>query len=84
MTVNPGYAGQKLVEQTLDKVKRLKTAMAEWGYPDISVEVDGNCSFSNIPRMRDAGADTFVVGSSSLFDKTLGVDAAAQKLREIM
>jgi len=62
MTVNPGFAGQKLVEQTLEKVKRVREK-----YPGIEIEVDGNVSFDNAIKMRAAGADIFVAGSSSIF-----------------
>lgn len=68
MTVNPGYSGQRLVPQTMDKLRALSRHIREKGY-DIEVEVDGNVSWANIPRMLDAGAEVFVAGTSSLFEK---------------
>ena len=62
MTVNPGYAGQKLVVQTIDKIRRLRER-----YPKMAIEVDGNVNFENAKKMKDAGADIFVAGSSSVF-----------------
>jgi len=62
MTVNPGFAGQKLVPQTLDKIRRLRQAR-----PDIDIEADGNVSFENAVKMRECGADIFVAGTSSIF-----------------
>lgn len=69
MTVNPGFAGQKLVPQTLDKIARLRRMLDETGHSDIRIEVDGNVSFENAVKMRAAGADIFVCGTSSIFSK---------------
>lgn len=82
MTVNPGYAGQKLVPQTLDKISRLKKWLQESEHPQIEIEVDGNVSFENAAKMRTAGADLFVAGSSSVFHKDYILEAAIAKLRE--
>jgi ribulose-phosphate 3-epimerase len=68
MTVNPGYAGQKLVPQTIGKIAEA-AAMVRQAGRDIEIEVDGNVSWENIPRMVAAGARTLVAGSSSLFEK---------------
>jgi len=68
MTVNPGYSGQKLIPQALDKIKEISDYIREKGY-EIEVEVDGNVSWKNIPRMLDAGAEVFVAGTSSIFGK---------------
>jgi ribulose-phosphate 3-epimerase len=70
MTVNPGFAGQELVPQTLHKMNRLRRMLDEIGRPDIRIEVDGNVSFEHGSKMRDAGADLFVCGTSSIFDKS--------------
>jgi ribulose-phosphate 3-epimerase len=67
MTVNPGYAGQALIPRTLDKLRRI-TDMAAAGGWNVEIEVDGNVSWQNIPRMLEAGATVLVAGSSSLFD----------------
>ena len=73
MTVNPGFAGQRMVPQTLEKVTAARRMLDERGYEHVPIEVDGNCSFANIPRMEAAGASVFVVGSSSVFDPSLGI-----------
>lgn len=83
MTVNPGFAGQKLVPQTLDKVRAARKMLNERGYAHIPIEVDGNCSFENIPKMEQAGASIFVVGSSSVFDPALGVTKGVAKVRDL-
>ena len=82
MTVNPGYAGQKLVPQTLDKITRMRKFLDERGYQNIEIEVDGNVSFENAKKMRDAGAEIFVAGSSSVFIKELGIEEGSRELKK--
>ena len=67
MTVNPGFAGQKLVPSMLNKIKRLRSFLDEHGYSNVEIEVDGNVSFENAIKMSRAGANIFVGGSSSVF-----------------
>ncbi len=81
MTVNPGFAGQKLVDSTLNKIRRLRQYLLENGHPDMEIEVDGNVSFENAKRMSEAGADIFVAGSSSVYAKEDSLRANIQKLR---
>lgn len=82
MTVNPGYAGQKLVPQGIGKIRRMRAMLDELGYADLPIEVDGNCSFENAPVMYTAGASVFVVGSSSVFDPKLGIVEGAARFRK--
>ncbi|MDR3085441.1 MAG: ribulose-phosphate 3-epimerase, partial [Christensenellaceae bacterium] len=67
MTVNPGFAGQKMVPGALDKIARARKMLGEMGRSDLPIEVDGNVSLENAKRMRAAGASIFVAGSSSVF-----------------
>ena len=67
MTVNPGYAGQNLIPSCIDKIARTRDFLNKHGKGDVVIEVDGNVSFKNAKIMRDAGADIFVAGTSSLF-----------------
>ena len=69
MTVNPGFAGQKLVPATLRKISDCRTFLND-NDVDLPIEVDGNVSFENIPKMVAAGADILVGGTSSVFNKT--------------
>ncbi|MBQ8606439.1 MAG: ribulose-phosphate 3-epimerase [Clostridia bacterium] len=82
MTVNPGYAGQKLVSSTLGKIKKLRKFLDDRGYEHIEIEVDGNVSFENARLMSDAGADIFVAGSSSVFSQDYSLCEGMQRLRE--
>jgi ribulose-phosphate 3-epimerase len=81
MTVNPGYAGQKLVPSTLGKISRLRAMLDASGHSDVEIEVDGNVSFENAVRMRDAGASIYVAGTSSIFIKNMSIPDASKKLR---
>lgn len=81
MTVNPGYAGQKLVPQTLKKITQVREMLDDAGMGEKRIQVDGNVNFPNARKMRDAGADIFVLGTSGLFLKDMGIEAAAAKMR---
>ncbi len=83
MTVNPGYAGQTLVPWTLRTVEWLAAARERLGL-DYEIEVDGNVSWDNVPRMVGAGADVLVAGTSSLFDPSMSRAEAFAKLRAML
>ncbi len=82
MTVNPGFAGQKLIPSALNKIRRVREFLDENGKFDALIEVDGNVSFENAKLMNRVGADIFVAGTSSVFkgELTDGIRA----LREII
>lgn len=84
MTVNPGFAGQKLVPQTLDKIRRLRRMLDENGYENVEIECDGNVSFENAKKMSDAGANIFVAGTSSIYSKEASFEENIKKFREII
>lgn len=79
MTVNPGAAGQKMVPQTLLKIEKLRQ-FRDQNKLSLDITVDGNVSFQNIPAMIKAGADTLVLGTSSLLAPNMPRDEAFQKL----
>lgn len=68
LCVNPGFAGQKIVSHTIEKVGRVKRLLHELGHDGITVEVDGNVSFENARKLHRQGADIFVAGTSSIFN----------------
>lgn len=82
MTVNPGFAGQKLIESGLTKIEKARKMLDDAGREDILLEVDGNVSFENAKKMRAAGADTFVAGSSSVFRNDLSIAQGVEELRK--
>ncbi|KAB3535226.1 ribulose-phosphate 3-epimerase [Alkaliphilus pronyensis] len=63
MTVNPGFGGQKLIEATLPKIKKLSTMIKDKGL-DIDIQVDGGISPDNINLVTSAGANVIVAGSA--------------------
>lgn len=67
MSVNPGFAGQKLVPHAIDKIAETKKLLAKYGREDVEIEVDGNVNPANAIRMKNAGANIFVVGTSGIF-----------------
>lgn len=83
MTVNPGYAGQTMVPGTLGKIEELSRFAESQGL-DVDIEVDGNVSWENIPRMLDAGANVLVAGTSCLYDGKQGLPENIQRLRELI
>ena len=82
MAVNPGFAGQKAIPATIDKIHDTRRMLANAGYPDLWIEVDGNVSLENAEKMRRAGADIFVGGTAGLFRNGRVTDQSIQKLRE--
>ena len=54
----------------------------ERGYGHVTIEVDGNVSFKNARKMRAAGADLFVAGTSSVFEKDGDLRENIAKFRE--
>ena len=63
MTVEPGLGGQKLIPETLEKVRKLKEYI-DSNNIDIDIEVDGGINSETIEKAKDAGANIFVVGSA--------------------
>ena len=62
MSVNPGFGGQKFIENTIDKVKRLHQMINEKGSHAL-IEVDGGVQGETAPRLVAAGVDVLVSGS---------------------
>ncbi|GHU80617.1 ribulose-phosphate 3-epimerase [Spirochaetia bacterium] len=63
MTVNPGFGGQELIPQCLDKVKTLDRLRKE-GRGDYLISVDGGINLSTASAAREAGSDVLVAGSA--------------------
>lgn len=63
MTVEPGFGGQRLIESTLGKVTKARKKIEDETL-DIWLQVDGGVDESNIQRIAEHGADTFVAGSA--------------------
>ena len=63
MSVNPGFGGQKFIENTYDKVRQLKQ-LCNRKNPSCLIEVDGGVNLQNAPLLYEAGADVLVAGNA--------------------
>lgn len=81
MTVNPGFAGQKIVPFAQRKVKDTRAFLDSLGHSEILIEVDGNISPENGMKLSAQGADIFVLGTSALFMKDKEMSEAAAFFR---
>lgn len=63
MSVNPGYGGQKFINNSLEKIRKCKEMINKSGQ-DIGIEVDGGIGLQNIKSIKEAGANMFVSGSA--------------------
>ena len=63
MTVEPGFGGQSLIPETLQKVKVIRKAIDDYQY-DCNIQVDGGISEKNISLVTDAGANVIVAGTA--------------------
>ncbi|MBO7635504.1 MAG: ribulose-phosphate 3-epimerase [Paludibacteraceae bacterium] len=62
MSVNPGFGGQKFIENTVDKTRRLKELIQKSSSKAL-IEIDGGVNYETGKRLLDAGADVLVAGS---------------------
>lgn len=63
MSVNPGFGGQKLIENSIEKIAKLRQMIKERGL-DIEIEIDGGVKLENASRILEAGADVLVAGTA--------------------
>jgi ribulose-phosphate 3-epimerase len=63
MSVNPGFGGQKFIENTYRKVEKLAQMRQDAG-TSFDIEIDGGVNLDNYKKLIDAGADVLVAGSS--------------------
>ena len=80
MSVNPGFGGQKFIENTIGKVKRLRKLIEEKGSHAL-IEVDGGVQGETAPRLVEAGVDVLVSGSYVFKSNT--PEAVIHSLREL-
>ena len=63
MSVNPGFGGQKMIPQTLDKIRELVGFRENLGL-NYQIEIDGGVKLDNIHHVEEAGTDIIVAGSA--------------------
>ncbi|MBN1566763.1 MAG: ribulose-phosphate 3-epimerase [Acidobacteria bacterium] len=81
MTVNPGFGGQRFIESSLDKIRKLKKIIASNEYR-ARIEVDGGIGTENLQQVIAAGADIIVAGSA-IFSAQKNADESVRELRRI-
>jgi ribulose-phosphate 3-epimerase len=77
MSVNPGFGGQKFIENSLLKIKKLKEMIVKIS-PSCLIEVDGGVTLENAPLLVKAGADILVAGNS-----VFGAPGPAEVIRNL-
>ena len=78
MTVEPGYGGQALIPETIEKVRKIKAEIERRGLT-VDIQVDGGINEKNAPEAISAGANILVAGSAVF--KAADRKAAIDKLR---
>ena len=63
MSVNPGFGGQKFIENTYDKIKKLKNIILSKNTNTL-IEIDGGVNLDNASKLFNAGADILVAGNT--------------------
>lgn len=79
MTVNPGFSGQKFLENTNDKISKLIDVQKEF---DFQVMVDGAISKEKVSTLSEIGVNGFILGTSALFNQQKDYKEIIKELRE--
>jgi ribulose-phosphate 3-epimerase len=80
MSVNPGFGGQKFIPGALEKIRQLNQLRARYNAA-FRIEVDGGVDLENLAELAQAGANTFVAGTS-IFGQP-DAAAATRQLRKL-
>lgn len=78
MSVNPGFGGQRFIPTCVDKLRRLRSMIADRGL-DVRIEIDGGIDESNILNIVESGAEIIVAGSA-----VYGKEDPAAAVRELL
>jgi len=70
MSVNPGFGGQKFIENSIDKIKLLRKEIDEKKLK-VQIEIDGGINFENSKKVKKAGVDILVSGTT-IFEENEG------------
>lgn len=79
MTVDPGFAGQRFLESTLDKIVELRKLRDEHGYRYL-IEMDGSSNRRHFKMIDAADPDIYIVGRSGLFGLDENIGTAWQQM----
>ncbi|MEG0737359.1 MAG: ribulose-phosphate 3-epimerase [Longicatena sp.] len=81
LTVNPGYAGQKIQPQAIQHIEVMRQQLQQHGLTT-KIQADGNINSETIPRVVKAGADILTGGTSGLFQKGKTVQENLDNMRK--
>jgi ribulose-phosphate 3-epimerase len=79
MSVNPGFGGQKFIANAFEKIRQLNQSRSRYN-ASFRIEVDGGVDMHNVAELAQAGANTFVAGTS-IFHTPNAVEATRQMRR---
>lgn len=80
MSVNPGFGGQKFIESSLSKSRKLREKLNS-SNPKAFIEMDGGIGLDNLLQVRESGVDVFVAGNSIFgSDNPTGTVAEMKKI----
>jgi len=80
MSVEPGFGGQKFIEYSLDKIRELSKIKVAKNY-SYDIEVDGGITLENVKKIKEAGANIIVAGSSIF--RSANISEAIGKFMEV-
>lgn len=82
MSVDPGFGGQKMIPNTVERVRRLRRMLDERN-PTCDIEVDGGVNSQTLAEIIAAGANVLVMGSA-LFGSPEGISAAVKSQKQVL
>ena len=80
MTIDVGFAGQPFIDEMLAKIEQAAKYKSDHGL-NYEIQIDGSCSEKTFAKLRNAGAETFILGNSGLFSLDRDLDKAWAKMR---
>lgn len=83
MTVYPGFAGRPIVPGSFEKLAAVRKLIDDSG-KNLLLEVDGHVSWDLCHKMRECGADIFVAGSSSIYQKGLKLEESINRMNKLI
>ncbi len=81
MSVNPGFAGQRFIERSYEKVRQVVSLRERAGRGDLLIEVDGGVSVENVGALHRAGMDMAVSGSAVFSSDDYAAYIASMRIR---
>lgn len=80
MTVDPGFAGERFLENTLEKIKELRLLREKYGY-NYKIEMGGSSSYKTFKQIDEAGLDIYIVGKSGLFSLSENIEKSWEMMK---